>query len=112
MDQAVLTDVAAGEKERNLCVIRLRTTTWADKRGLHIKKSLVFLRKQCAGFNILEEDAQAVGADYVLTRILNLAECGDGLYEVVACNESHDWETGYVDDYDYRLVPVTQANAD
>ena len=86
------------------CTVRVKTTVWADKRGLHTKKSLTFLRRQCEGFNVLAEDVSAIGAGEVLPRILNLGEVEDGIYEVVVCNESHDYETGYVDDYDYRLV--------
>ena len=86
------------------CTVRVKTAVWEDKRGLHTKKSLTFLRRQCEGFNVLAEDASAIGAEEVLSRILNLDEVEDGIYEVVVCNESHDYETGYVDDYDYRLV--------
>lgn len=100
-----LIDVLAVEsKQPNRCVVRLRTTMWADKTGLHTKKSLTFLRRKSEGFNVLEEDASAAGVEEVLPRILNLDECPDGVYEVVVCNESRDYETGYVDDYDYRLV--------
>jgi hypothetical protein len=27
----------------------------------------------------------------------------DGVYEVVICNERRDWESGYIEDWDYRL---------
>jgi len=94
------------------CTVRVKTTVWADKRGLYTKKSLTFLRRQCEGFNILSEDANAIGAEEVLLRILNLSEVEDGIYEVVVCNESHDYETGYVDDYDYRLVTANAALTD
>lgn len=93
-------------KQSSRCVVRLRTETWADKTGLHTKKSLTFLRRKCEGFNMLEEDCDAVGAGEVLPRILNLDQCADGIYDVVACNQSRDWETGCVDDYDYQLLPV------
>ena len=93
-------------KEKPLCVVRLRTSMWQDSRGLHTKKSLLFLRKQSQGFNLLEEDSSQIGADAVLPRIINLHECDDGVYKAVVCNESRDWESGYVDDYDYRLIPV------
>ena len=86
------------------CTVRVKTTAWADERGLHTKKSLTFLRRRCEGFNVLAEDASAIGAEEVLLRILNLGEVEDGIYEVAVCNKSHDYETGYVDDYDYRLV--------
>ena len=92
------------------CTVRVKTTAWADKRGLHTKKSLTFLRRQCEGFNVIAEDVIAIGAGEVLPRILNLGEVEDGIYEVVACNESRDYETGYVDDYDYRLVKANAKN--
>jgi hypothetical protein len=98
--------MAQGQVDVNVsrCTVRVKTTVWADKRGLHTKKSLTFLRRQCEGFNVIAEDARAIGAEEVLPRILNLDEVEDGIYEVVVCNESHDYETGYVDSYDYRLV--------
>ncbi len=100
-----LTDVlTGGHKQLNRCVVRLRTTMWADKNGLHTKKSLTFLRRKSKGFNVLEEDASAAGVEEILPRILNMDECEDGVYEVVTCNESRDYETGYIDDYDYWLV--------
>lgn len=99
-----LTTVLAVGKQLNRCVVRLRTTMWADKNGIHMRKSLTFLRRKSEGFNVLEEDVSAVGVEEVVPRILNMDECPDGIYEVVMCNESHDFETGYIDDYDYRLV--------
>ena len=93
------------------CVVRLRTTTWADKRGLHQKKSLEFLRKQCTGFNALEEDVETEGAEEVFQRILDIEMCADGIYEVVVFNEKRDYETGYVEDYDYRLVKADLVKA-
>lgn len=97
------------EKEQSRCILRLRTTTWADAKGLHIKRSLVFLRRQCVGFNVLAEDAGAIDAESVVGRITNLAECKDGIYEAVVCNVSRDWETGHVDDWDYKLVPAADG---
>lgn len=92
----------------NRCVIRLRTSTWRSDQGLHSKRDLIFLRRQCTGFNVLEEDAHAVGSDEVIHRIANLTECKDGIYEVRTCNESKDWETGCIDDYDFNLVPLDE----
>ena len=103
--------IAQGPVDVNVsrCTVRVKTTVWADKRGLHTKKSLTFLRRQCEGFNVLAEDVSAIGAEEVLQRLVNLGEVEDGIYEVVVCNESHDYETGYVDDYDYRLVTANAA---
>lgn len=96
-------------KQSSRCVVRLRTATWADKAGLHTKKSLTFLRRKCEGFNVLEEDCAAISPEEVLPRILNMDACEDGVYEVVTCNESRDWATGHVDDYCYQLLPVWRS---
>ena len=91
-------------EERDRCVVRLRTSSWSDKNGINTKRSLTFLRRKCKGYNMLEEDASMIGAEEVIPNIINLDACRDGVYEVVSCNESRDWETGIVDDYDYKLI--------
>jgi len=109
-----LSDLTAGlaaDAPKNVCVVKITTTIWADRRGLHTKKSITFLRRKCTGFNVLEEDAGAIGAADAVNSILNLDECGDGIYEVIVCNETHDWESGHVDGYDLKLIPFAAANA-
>lgn len=98
------------EEEQNRCVVRLRTTAWADSKGLHIKRSLTYLRRQCVGFNMLQEEESAVGAEQAVASITNLDQCKDGIYEVVVCDVSRDWETGYVDGWNYKLVPIATAS--
>jgi len=93
------------KEQENLCVVRLTTTFWKNERGIFSKKSLTFLKRRCVGYNVLEEDCSAVGAEEVMPKIVNLNEVVDGIYVVVTCNESRDYETGCIDDYDYRLVP-------
>lgn len=94
------------DEPKGRCVVRLRTTAWEDGRGAHLKKSVTFLKKQSAGHNFLQEDISCIGAELALTRIVNLYECQDGVYEVTACNISHDYETGYADDWDYKLIAI------
>jgi len=94
------------EAKRNICVVRLTTTAWMDKRGVHLKKSLNFLKRKCKGFNILDEDCSLVGAGEVIPRIINIDSVEDGIYSVVTCNESKDFESGYIDDYDYKLINI------
>ena len=91
------------------CVIRLRTTAWANHKGIHCTKSITFLKKQSYGVNILEEEISAVGAMEAISRIVDLGMHDDGIYEVVVANESRDWETGYIDDYDLILIPLLSA---
>jgi hypothetical protein len=98
---AVPVDKAADEHR---CIVRVTTNFYSDKRGLHVNKSITFLRRQCKGFNVLETDANECGAEDTIARIINLDSVSDGIYEVVTCNERRDWESGTIDSYDYQLV--------
>ena len=95
------------KEPRPKCIVRLTTAAWGGKDGIHIKKSLRFLKRQCEGFNVLAEDISMIGAEKVVPRIINLYDCKDGVYQIVTCNESSDWETPHIiDDYDYELIPL------
>jgi hypothetical protein len=87
-------------------VVQIRTTAWSDRRGLYVKKALTFMRRQCEGHNYVEEDLSAIGADETIGLITNIGVCPDGLYKIAICNETTDWETGYVDGYEYELRPI------
>lgn len=90
----------------NKSVVRVSTSYWSDNRGIHTKKSITTLRKQSSGYNLFDETLSAIGAEDSLKSIVNLDECGDGVYEVVTCNESRDFESGHIDDYDLKLVRI------
>lgn len=93
--------------EPSKVVVRLTTSTWHDLNGVHIRKSLKYLRRKSQGENFVHEDCTCVGALDVVTRIINLDECKDGVYEIVTCNEHGSWETPHIiEDYDYKLVPI------
>lgn len=94
------------ENNQHREVVRLRTTFWTTARGgIAIKKELIPLRRKSEGVQLLDEDCRMAGAEMVAGNITNLSECKDGVYTFEVCNESKDWETGIVDDYDYKLVP-------
>jgi hypothetical protein len=84
-------------------VVRVSTTMWQDRKGLHIRKDLTFLRRQCVGHNVLADDLDNGGAECIYPRIRNLDTAKDGVYEVVMYNFQRDWESGLVEDWDYRL---------
>lgn len=90
---------------KNRCVVRLRSSAWADRKGVYVKKTLSYMRKYSHGANIIEEEIDGLGPMEAITRITNIAACADGLYEVVPYNLSYDWETGYMDNCDLRLEP-------
>lgn len=99
------------EKELVLCVVRLTTSVWSDDHGLHFHKTLRFLRRQCKGYNFLEEDIKNIGAELITQSITNLDTCKDGIYEVRVCNPKRDWESGFVEEWDYELVPWTKETS-
>lgn len=98
----------SAKEDEPLVVVRLRTSAWSDDRGLHVRRSLTYLKRKCQGFNFFEEDISNIGADEAVTGIINLDECKDGVYQIVICNEHRDWETGYVEDYEYKLIPYKE----
>ncbi len=95
-------------KSENPCkvFIRLKTSYYRTSRGLSIRRDLNFLKRKCIGFNFVDEDVGMIGADETIQRIINLSGAKDGIYQVITCNESRDWETGYLDDYDFKLIPI------
>lgn len=107
--KSMILEVATTEEQeqQDRCVVRVRTSSWCDRQGVHVKKDITFLKRMSKGFNLLREEIANIGTD-VVEHIINLDQCIDGVYEVVTCNEHRDWETGYVDDYDLRLVPYKE----
>lgn len=96
------------EIDQPKCVViaRLSTSCWHNDKGIFLTKKLTFLKRRCAGHNFVEEDAKMVGADETIARIINFHESKDGIYKLVTCNERRDWETGVIDDYDFKLIPL------
>lgn len=86
-------------------VVRVVTTSWLDGKGLHTKRSLNVLKRKSFGQNYLQEECSAIGAEEAVASIINLEEVKDGIYEVIVCNVSRDIESGYVDDWDLKLIP-------
>jgi hypothetical protein len=92
------------DEEVDVEVYKLVTTSWVNDRGLHLKKSLILQKRLSSGYQILYEDAimdsESIGS------ITNLLNCKDGFYFIKTINVSRDYETGYIDSYDYELVPL------
>lgn len=90
----------------SVLVVRLATSCYHDGRGITQKRTLRFLRRRSTGHNFLEEDAGILGADEVLSRVVDLPSCKDGTYVVKFCNVRRDYESGDLIDYDYKLIPT------
>lgn len=101
-------DPAPGDKAPSTrIIVRLTRTAWHDGTRFEVKTRLSILkRRSCLIHNFLDEDCDNIGALDVLLKVVNLNTSDDGVYALHTCNEKRDWETGYVDDYDYRLDRV------
>ena len=94
----------------SISVVRLDTSAYMDERGvITLKKTIRPLKRKSSGYQLLQEDVHNLDALEVTDHIVNLYDVKDGVYEVITCNASRDWETGYVEDYDYQLVPYPPA---
>ena len=96
------------KSDKSIVVVKITTSYWNDKRGGHVKKDINFLRKKCRFFNFFDEDMYSIGAEESISRITNIYDVEDGVYELITVNESTDWETGNVEDWDYKLVPYVE----
>ena len=85
-------------------VFRITTNQYHDDNGVYYKRSLKYLKRKCHGFNILDEDCANCSAEEVIPRIVNFHTVKDGIYTVDTVNHKYDFESGYLDDYDYKLV--------
>lgn len=95
-------------KPKPRIVVRLRTEYYTTERGVFRKTCLLYLKSKSTLHNFFAEDAEQSGPEYVIPKITNLADCPDGVYEIVWINIFRDWETGHVEDWDYKLVPYTE----
>lgn len=104
MIKSLLTD----GKKPDRTVVRLTTNMYHTERGVFMQKSLQYLKRKSEGYCWIKEDCDMIGAGDVIPRIRNLNDCKDGVYEIVTINMSKDFETGYVEDWDYKLVPFEE----
>lgn len=95
------------EDESPVEVVRVTTSFWKDSRGVYMRKNIIQQHRKSCGHQTMNDDCDMIGADETITRIKNLLSVKDGLYKIVLTNISKDWETGYVDSYDYELIPYT-----
>lgn len=70
----------------------------------------VYTLKRKSTFDIWKEEIANAGEQDALERIVNLHECADGIYEMIMCDMSHDYESGYLDDWSLKLIPFEESS--
>jgi hypothetical protein len=97
--------------QKELAVYRKLTTKWSSSGSVNVKITLKKMKRISGmAWDQLACEIENVGGD-AADRIINLLNVEDGLYELHPCNESTDWETGIVDDYDLELIPYVDKEA-
>lgn len=88
-------------------VVKIQTDMWYDCRGFYTKKNYKFLKRKSDpnSLNHILEDLSCGGVDSLMKTLIN-KDASDGIYKLYITNISTDWETGYVDDYDWELEKI------
>ena len=96
----------ASRQEQPRVVVKVTTEQWSDHRGINETRRIRWLRRQTSGHNFLEEDVNQTGASDAFERIVNWRGLPDGVYQVCTTDLCSNWDTGLVEEWNYRLVPI------
>jgi hypothetical protein len=102
------TEEAKHEKEFSRLVVRLKTNSYQVTRGVErigfkISKEIIILKKKSVNYDWISDVWEDDG-DF---NVINLNDCEDGIYQIVACNFKTDGD-GNIDDYDLKLIPYKE----
>lgn len=91
-------------------IVRVITNTYINSRGeLVIQKTIRQMRslsKAPNGYLAFEGELSEVGTDAIGTSLVGVEDLLDGLYRMVVAFEGRDWETGYVEEVEYKFEPI------
>lgn len=90
--------------KEGICVVRVGTEAY-KKGDTYFHGRTVRVMKKLTDYNLLSDEADAVGTLEALEGITNLHSVEDGLYIIAVCNPSYDWESGIIDGYDLKFTP-------
>ncbi len=94
---------------RSKTIVKLTTEYYHDNKSAFIKKKLTTLKRKSTGYNLLIEECDNTDTQEVLSNIINLYNVKDGIYELITCNHSYDYETGVLEMYDYKLIEYIEG---
>ena len=98
-------------KPDNVTVIKVKRNYYRNKKKEFVLETkLTIQRRSSSGHQLIEEDCDNTSCQDVIDRIRNLNDMPDGLYHLITVNLSHDFESGYLDDWDYKLIHIQGEN--
>ncbi len=98
-----LSNLKITEHKQPRLKVKLTVRGYTTKSGYELKKSLYFYKNPNPEHLVdaFYEHADSVG----IYSINNLHLLDSGIYEMIVTNINIDRETGWIDDYDYELIP-------
>lgn len=91
-------------KDGNRCVVKVQSEAYKRGDTYFYGKSIRVLQK-LTSYDLLKDECDNIGIYDGLENIINLQNVEDGRYYLEAVNISRDCETGYIDDWDFKLIP-------
>ena len=90
-------------------IVKLTTEYYHDNKSAFIKKKLTTLKRKSTWYNLLIEECENIDTQEVLSNIINLYNVKDGIYELIICNHSCDYETRVLKMCDYKLIEYIEG---
>lgn len=92
----------------NRCVVKVQSEAYKRGDTYFYGKSIRVLQKLTT-YDILRDECDNIGIFDGIENILNLNSVKDGKYYLEPVNVSRDCETGYIDDWDFKLIPLERV---
>lgn len=93
--------------EKVKCVVRVQTEAYKKGDTYFYGKSIRVLKRKTT-YDFVKDEVDNIGTIDGLENIINLNDVSNGVYEVVVDHESYDIETGYLDDWNFKLIPYEE----
>jgi hypothetical protein len=98
-----LDDLFETKNTDNVDIVSIKTEYYKRGKRFYASKVITPISSLSKGRTLTDEVSDC--GPEVIDQITNLYEVPDGYYQVVLSNVSKDYETGYIDDYDFTLIP-------
>lgn len=93
---------------QEVCIVKLGTEAY-KRGGVYFHgRTIRVLRKQTT-YDLLADEVDNIGLYDAIESIINLNDVEDGVYQLMHANIGTDWETGWVESWDLKLVPYEKA---
>lgn len=93
----------------NKLIVKVETSYYKDKKGAVVYQRKIRPLKKKSTQDAMQwmwEDISCGGVDMFIKGIINFHSVDDGIYEMKMVGITHDFETGHVDGWDWKLFKI------